>query len=371
MQDLDPSAGSGITPGPPAPLTPGDEALIHALQLAPRASWSRIGEVLGVDPVTVARRWERLRSSGRAWITAYPGRRLQQGIEVTVVEIDCRSGEVEAVADALAAMPQIVTVEHMAGGRDLLVTLFTADLGALSRLLLDRISRMPGVVATRAQLATRVYGDGSRWRLRALSEAQQRSLSDLAPPRPARRPAGTAPEPPPELDAASRSLLPATSADGRRSVAQLAQVTGLSPTTVRRRLTRLIEEHDLMLRCEVARELTDWPVSATLWAQVPPAQLESAARGLLTLAEVRLCACVTGPNNLLFTVWLRSVADVQRLEAQLAERLPFLTLVDRAIALRQTKLMGHLVGPGGRATGVVPVDLWAETSGQGTARAGS
>ncbi|NLU69339.1 Lrp/AsnC family transcriptional regulator [Streptomyces sp. HNM0574] len=365
MQDHDPSRPeSPIDPatsssGPPAPLTPADEALIHALQLAPRAPWALIGEVLGVDPVTVARRWERLRASGRAWITAYPGRRLQQSIEVALVEIDCRSGEVESVADSLAAVPQVVTVEHMAGGRDLLITIFTADLGSLSRLILERISRLPGVVATRAQLTTRVFGDGSRWRLRSLSEAQQRRLGETAAPaRPARAAARPA-EPFPPLDPASRALFPATSEDGRRSVARLAEVTGLSATTVRRRLTRLTEGHDLMLRCEVARELTEWPVSATLWAQVPPAQLETAARGLLSLAEVRLCACVTGPNNLLFTVWLRSVADVQRLEAQLAERLPFLTLVDRAIALRQTKLMGHLVGPGGRATGVVPVDVWA------------
>lgn len=310
--------------------------------------------------MTVARRWERLRSSGRAWITAYPGKRLQTHIEVALIEIDCRSGEVEFVADSLAAIPQVVTVEHMAGGRDLLITIFTADLGSLSRLILERISRLPGVVSTRAQMVTKLYGDGSRWRLRALGEAQQRRLTGESAARPvhgAHRPGDAAPA----IDAASRSLFPAASADGRRSIAQLAQVTGLSPTTVRRRMTRLIDEQDMKLRCEVARELTEWPVSATLWAQVPADQLETAARGLLSLAEVRLCTSVTGPNNLLFTVWLRSVSDVQRLEAKLAERLPVLSLVDRAIALRQTKLMGHLVAPGGRETGIVPVDIWADT----------
>ncbi|MEC4015298.1 Lrp/AsnC ligand binding domain-containing protein [Streptomyces sp. H27-D2] len=98
-------------------------------------------------------------------------------------------------------------------------------------------------------------------------------------------------------------------------------------------------------------------------ARVPADILESTARGLLSLAEVRLCASVTGPHNLLFTVWLRSVADVQRLEAQLAERLPHLTLLDRAIALRQVKLMRRRVGPGGRAVGVIPLDVWAPLSG--------
>ncbi|MCK7626591.1 Lrp/AsnC ligand binding domain-containing protein [Streptomyces sp. RS10V-4] len=77
---------------------------------------------------------------------------------------------------------------------------------------------------------------------------------------------------------------------------------------------------------------------------------------LLTLPEVRLCASVTGPQNLLFTVWLRTVADVQRLAAQLGERLPQLVLRDRSVGLRQTKPRGRLPDVGGRMAGVVPVD---------------
>lgn len=338
-------------------FSPLDLELLHALQIAPRAPWSLLGRILDVDPVTAARRWERLRSSGRAWVTAYPGRRLQQRVEVTLIEIDCRAGEVEAVARALAAQPQVVTVEHMAGGRDLLVTVFTPSIAELSELILERVSRLPGVVATRAQLASRMFGDGSRWRLRALSAAQQRQLQETGPvsaPAPRGADSGAVPLP----DAADRALIPAVAADGRRSTAELAQHCGLSASTVRRRLSRMTEQQDLVLRCEVARELTDWPVSATLWARVPADRIEVTARSLLSLAEVRLCLAVTGPHNLLFTVWLRSVADVQRLEAQLADRLPDLTLVDRAIALRQTKLMGRLVGAGGCAVGVVPLDIW-------------
>ncbi|KAF2777014.1 hypothetical protein STPH1_1673 [Streptomyces sp. OM5714] len=47
-------------------------ALVDALQLQPRASWTDLGRVLGVNASTVARRWERLSSSGLAWMAAYP-----------------------------------------------------------------------------------------------------------------------------------------------------------------------------------------------------------------------------------------------------------------------------------------------------------
>ncbi|MFR9673809.1 Lrp/AsnC family transcriptional regulator [Streptomyces sp. TR06-5] len=338
---------------PPAPLGPQDEALIHALQIAPRASWNLLGQVLGVDPVTVARRWERLHASGRAWITAYPGLSLRRNLEVALVEVDCRADQVEAVAEALAQEPQIVTVEHMAGGRDLLVTVFAPGLTGMSQLILDRISRLPGVVSSRAQLTTQVFGDGSRWRLRSLSETQQRRLRTAAPAT-----AATGRRSTPYPDAATRALVTAVAADGRRSATELARISGVGAATVRRRLNGMIAARDLVLRCEVARELTEWPVSATLWAQVPADRVDVTARGLLSMAEVRLCTAVTGPQNLIFTVWLRSIADVQRLEAQLAEALPQLTLVDRAIALRQTKLMGRLIGPGGSAVGLVPMEVW-------------
>ncbi|MEV7796646.1 Lrp/AsnC family transcriptional regulator [Streptomyces sp. NPDC087512] len=333
-------------------LGPLDERIVHALQIAPRASWARVGEVLGVDPVTVGRHWERMREAGLAWVTAYPGTRLQRGMEVTLLEIDCRAGQVERVADRLAAMPQVMTVEHMVGGRDLLITAFTPDLADLSHLILGRISRLGGVLSTRAQIATRVFGEGSRWRLRALTETEQRELRGPEP-------AGRRAEPPVSRpDDTSRALLAALAADGRRSVTDLAAATGLSASTVRRRLGRLLDERSLALRCDVARDLTEWPVSATLWAKAPADRLDQIARGLLALSEVRMCMSVTGPHNLVFTVWLRSVADVQRLEAQLAERLPHLALVDRAIALRQIKLMGRLIDETGRAAGVVPMELW-------------
>jgi DNA-binding IclR family transcriptional regulator len=56
-------------------------ALINALQLRPRASWTELGRSLGVDPVTVARRWSRLAERGEAWVSFSPGRRFPVGEE--------------------------------------------------------------------------------------------------------------------------------------------------------------------------------------------------------------------------------------------------------------------------------------------------
>ncbi|MFF2513469.1 Lrp/AsnC family transcriptional regulator [Streptomyces sp. NPDC058086] len=41
-----------------------DRGVVHALQIHPRAPWTLVGEVLGVNPVTAARRWHRLEEAG-------------------------------------------------------------------------------------------------------------------------------------------------------------------------------------------------------------------------------------------------------------------------------------------------------------------
>lgn len=48
-----------------------DLVLLHGLQIAPRATWAQLGEVLGISGATAARRWARITGRGDAWIVVY------------------------------------------------------------------------------------------------------------------------------------------------------------------------------------------------------------------------------------------------------------------------------------------------------------
>lgn len=326
-----------------------DRSILHALQMAPRTSWSDVGAVLGVDPATIGRRWERLHNSGQAWTTCYPGARPLARACVAFVEVEVRAGTSGTVADVLATYPQVVTVEHMAGGCDLLLTVMCSDLDALFELVSQRIAPLSDVVRTRTHVATRVYSEGGHWRLRVLTAAQQQQL---APPKPGNV------QTPTELDDYDHRLITELSRDAREPAVRLAQKVGLSAPNVRTRLAAMVHHGDLSLRCEIARSLTSWPVVANAWANVPADRLDQVVQGLRSLAELRLCAAVTGPQNMLFAMQLSSVADVSALETMLAERLPHLHVADRSVAMRHVKLMGRLLDKQGRATGCVPIDPW-------------
>ncbi|WP_304452688.1 Lrp/AsnC family transcriptional regulator [Nocardiopsis sp. YSL2] len=332
-----------------------DQALVHALQIAPRARWSRIASVLGVDAATVARRWERLEEAGAAWVTCYPGTGLAGAARgcLALVEVDCASGELLNVARAFTRLPHVSAVEHVTGDRDLLLTVMAEDVAAVSRWVVGGLDAMPGVRASRTHLAGTVFTEGGRWRFRALSPRQVDRLSEHAP----------APRAPREPDGLDRRLLLALSENGRAAYTELAELCDSTPDTVRRRVRHLFAARMMQARCEVARPLSEWPVAVTVWARVPPDQIPEAAQRITGMREVRLCAGVTGRHNLMVIAWSRSVEDAQRFEADLVRVAPDIVIGDRAVALWTMKLSGQLLDQGGYRTGAVPIDPWAVPGG--------
>ncbi|MER6567900.1 Lrp/AsnC family transcriptional regulator [Streptomyces sp. NPDC001093] len=336
----------------PALLTEDDLALINALQLQPRASWTELGRALEVDPVTVARRFGRLSEQGAAWVGFSPGPRLFEQICVAFVVIDCAPGATTGVAQALSAHPHMLTIERAAAGHDILAIAATRDLPTLSRYTLDLLPHLPGITAVEVRIVTHMFTEGGRWRIAALDPAQRAQLTGPPP--------SQTPVAPGEITPFDRALITRIAHDGRAPYQTLASDLGVSLNTAKRRTEQLTRRGLLRFRCDFARPLGGWPVAATLWARVPPADLPEIGHALVRLPETRNCAAVSGPHNLILQASLHSVSDVLRLETQLATAHPSLDIVDRVIALRQDKLMGRLLDPHGRSVGIVPPDFWSE-----------
>lgn len=343
------TSGEPDTSTAPVELDELDRGVVHALQIHPRASWTLVGEVLGVDPVTAARRWRRLEEAGLAWVTAYP-RLTDARIVVTgVIEVDTEPGAAEDVAQALAADPEVPNIKLTAGGRDVVTSVQTRTLDELSRLSASLFRPIAGVRSTRTHVSTGLPTEGSRWRLRSLDAVQTAHLEQSATP-----PAPTGATPPPRWDGLDSRLLELLSVDGRMTLRDLAASSDATLTTVRRRVAALLSSR-LLLRCDLARPLSGWPLSAVYFASVPGQYLEETSQVLSQVPEVRSCAITAGPHNLVVDVWLRTLHDVHTFEAHLSRKLPRLTVADRSVVLRTVKHMGRLLDRDGRSVGVVPL----------------
>ncbi|MFF7456554.1 Lrp/AsnC family transcriptional regulator [Kitasatospora sp. NPDC008115] len=327
-----------------------DLALVDALQAAPRAPWSQIGRALGVDATTAARRWERLRANGLAWVTAYDA---AKSATVAYVEVRCRPRALESVSRALAGMPWVFSVDETAGDFDLLASVAAADLPSLGRSVHGLIGGLKGVRSTRTRLGITLYSEGGDWRMRAMEPAGH---TELAAPRTSGSTVYSARMHPPYAPE-DQALLAALGADGRLGYTELGAVTGMSEHTARRRLQRMIREGDITFRCDLAHPLAGLSTVVLYRAMVPHTHLAATGNALARTKEVRLAVSVSGSDNLLVMAWLRGLHAIDPFEAQIAERFPQLKVSDRTVFLHSRKRMGRLLGSTGLATGHVPFDL--------------
>ncbi|MFJ8950629.1 Lrp/AsnC family transcriptional regulator [Streptomyces sp. NPDC102381] len=332
-----------------------DMALVDALQTSPRAPWSRIGAVLGIDATTAARRWDRLRASGLAWSTAYEtwerharGQRLCMAF----ADVAVAPGSLAAAAEAACADPRVASVERTTGGGTtgtdgaLFLTLSCSGTAALTRFADGPLAGLPGARDVQLSVVLHSYREGADWKVHALDRGQRSRLTSTAADRAAA----------PQHGAADRALLRALSHDARRPYSDLARDTGTSEATVRRRLARMLASGQVRIRCDVSHLAAGRPVISTYRVAVPSAELDAAGHLVAALPRVRLCMAVTGEANLLVSTWARSLSDAAGFEVRLGSRLPGARILRRDVTLLTAKRMGRLLDDEGRARGHIPVD---------------
>lgn len=328
-----------------------DLALVHALQMRPRATWAELAEPLGTTATTLGRRWERLSNAGMAWVAAAPGAEFGRGRCISFVMLRVHPGQREQVVASLAACPEVATIEVATGVHDLNVDILTRDLRELDWFLTQHVYTAPGVKSVSVLLTTSLYLESSRWRLRSLDQEQRNVLSKGTMQHVR---GGYAIS----VDEVDRALLNLLANDGRLSWVELALAAGTSPATCRRRVNRLIASGIVTFRCEIAHSLAGWPVQASLLGQAPASDLDHICHVLAAWAECRFVAAVTGAANVYATFWVQDLGALQRLEANISSALPTLTILDRMVGLNTPKRMGHLCDLEGRRTGTVPISPW-------------
>lgn len=328
-----PTAGIGTDPAPVEQLDALDRRLIHALSLDGRASFSRLAAVLGVTDQTVVRRYRRLHGERLLRVIGLPVTdRL--GMSENWLRIQCAPGAAVPIADALARRPDTGWVKIHSGGSEVacVVRSFSAD---ERDLLLQKLPRTQHVTGVTAQSLLHIFTTTtpSRWLDGSgLSEEQVRELA-----RP--QPAGDEEIRP---DAADHVLLGLLARDGRTGYPELAQATGRSESTVRRRLEYLREAGALYFDVEILPVHFGLSVQAALFATVAPHNLDEAGRALARHPEIPWVAAATGTTNLVGTILCR---DRRALYTHVTERIGALRTVQQleiVPVLRHVKRAGLL-----------------------------
>ncbi|MDT5171308.1 MAG: hypothetical protein QOD02_4653 [Mycobacterium sp.] len=325
-----------------------DIALLDALHLNPLASFEELGAVLEVSPVTAARRWRRLVSTGRAWVSSAPGLRLP--MRAALFEAECQPGAAPAVAGEFASIPQVFSVNITTGKDNLYALVVAADQPLLAELIVDKLPAVAGLSRVQSALITNLFS-GTRWRLGGLSPDQVRAVT----------PESAKINPAHEFDEFDRELVLVLQRDGRLSFRDLAAVVERPEPTVRRRLGLLTQAGMLAFRADFARVEAGWLTAVALKLSVTGSAATAVGRTLVGYPETRFCVAIIGDGaaDLFVTMQLHNVSDLDPVLRRLSADHPGVAVLDTRVVLRSVKSWGRLLGLDGRAQHVVPVDLWA------------
>jgi len=295
-----------------------DRLIVHALQIDGRAPFRRIGEVLGVSDQTVARRYVRLRSSGTVRVLGLTDP-LRLGLTPWYARVRCTPDAAESIGQALARRTDTRWVSLLSGGTEILCLTYPDSTGQQDdALLLQKLPRTPRVVQVTAHAMLHVFFGqevGLVNRAGLLDPAQIRALTPAdAPPREgpagAARPAG--PTGQVVLGPDDRRMLDVLARDGRTSAAELAGVTGWSPSTVRRRLSELRASGVLFYQLDFTRAPHPPDLRVALWLEVEPARLAEVGEALASHREVAFAGALTGTANIYASLQVRDPGALYR-----------------------------------------------------------
>ncbi|WP_428935803.1 AsnC family transcriptional regulator [Streptomyces sp. ACT015] len=306
-----------------------DLRLLAALETNGRASFSRLGSVLGVSDQTVARRYRRLCAEGGLRVVTLRDA-VALGQDEWTLRLRCVPDSAVAIAEALATRSDTSWIGIASGGTEVICGTRPRTPGDRDDLLLGRLPRTPRLMEIRAhQLLHRFYGGPTGW-LRKFGALTPDEIEALRPdPVPDPGPARITPDDEPLLAVLER--------DGRATYPELQRATGRSESAVKRRLATLLASGAIHLDVEWDPEILGRPVSAVLWLTTTPAALHEVGEAMAAHAPIAHASATAGPTNLIATAVVASTADLYAYLSGPLGALPGIQHVEVTPYLRRVK----------------------------------
>lgn len=313
----------------PVTLDSVDRQLIHALNLDGRAPFARIADVLGVSENTVGRRYRRLRQAGVLRVVGAVAS-ASLGYALWLVRFACAPASGLPIAAALANRPDTFWVHLLSGGTEIACTTQSSIVEDPDVLLLDKLPRSSRITSVSAHQMLRGFTRLGNWS--ALSDDQIAALR--------------VPVDPTEeitFDEPDRQLIQVLANDGRASYGELAAASGLSESTVKRRIETLRQAGVLSYQLDISLRALGFRSEARLWMVVRPSVVASVANALAKHEEVQFAAVTTGPTNLVAAIACRNATHLYEYLTERIGSLDGIQQMETAPVVRTVKRSGSLL----------------------------
>jgi DNA-binding Lrp family transcriptional regulator len=315
-----------------------DLRLTRALQLAPRASFARLADAIGVHERTAARRYRRLRREGMLRVVGVVNP-MAVGHQLWQVRVRCRPDAAESLAAALAAQDDIAWVGVTAAGAEVFFSVRSLSAQRRDLLLTRSLPRSAQVLDIDASVVLHVF--------HGLSAQGWSELDGLLTPEQTERLVDTEDhDEAVELQPSDTALFAVLATDGRATTARLAQAAGISEGRAARRLATLIRTRTLVIDVDLAHDAFGLTVGAQLHLTVSPARLREVGDALARLPQTGFVAATSGRDNLTAAVACRDLSQLYELTTGHVGTLDGIVSMEIVPFTRVVKQSGGLVADG-------------------------
>lgn len=305
-----------------------DQQIVAALQIVPRASWQQIATALELSESTVSRHAKTLLASERVRVSAMPDPvRFDLGFPV-LLQLDCAVGAAEDVATRLAQRADARFVALVSGSHDIVVELVVPSRLHLAEVVLNDLNQIPGIIGTSSEVVVRNFKVSYDWAQNVLGDRVDHLPVSPKPTQPTRST---------KVDEHDLALVQLLTQDGRTSAAELAKLSNLSESSVRRRVEALIASGALHFATFVDPMLMGYQAPLFMWLNVDLRHLEEVAQALSQHVAVRYVSASAGDSDLIAEVILPDLDHVYDFLTRTVGALPGIRRSEVALELATIK----------------------------------
>ncbi|MEW2503301.1 MULTISPECIES: Lrp/AsnC family transcriptional regulator [unclassified Amycolatopsis] len=310
-----------------------DRRIVAALQLNGRASWGAIARHVGTSESTVLRRAGQLTESGQLRVIGVVDV-LRCGLGVPVLaRLRCRPGTATAVAEALAARPEVRYATVLAGSADCSAEFVLPTYRDVARLQGD-FPAADNVRDAETFAVMRTFTSNHDWNSGELSAEAAAELRG-GEVRPFEEQHWE--RPPEHLDELDLAISAALGEDGRLSFKEVSRQVGTSESTVARRVDSLVRRGCLRFRTLAEPAMFGYALEFMLWLSVVPAELDRAGQQLAAHPGTKYLSATTGRFNLVGQIVLRHYGELYRHTTDVVGALPGLREADVTLQVSTLK----------------------------------
>ena len=257
-----------------------DKKLIKLLQKDGRQTNQSLAKQLQINRVTVLRRIRRLIEDRIIRVTAFVDPSRVGSTAGVIIALGVTQRNVESVMKVLAEQPMIGIPIKTTGRFNVLALAIFNSIDEISQFISDVLVKMEGIKNSETLLLLHIE-QGPYEASKAIS-----------------------------IDSFDKQLIRLMNMDGRQSTVALAKQLNVSPTTVQRRLQRLVSNGTLRIAAIVDISKVDWLVSAAILVRVELNHLISTLNKLSSYPIVRFVSCTTGRFDIIASIRCESINEL-------------------------------------------------------------